>query len=406
MSLAKTLVVAFCGIGDFVFSLPHLKTIKTDSPEGFDLLTFPNGIREMTAPLQLFDHISEFVQPQKWQATSKNLPLTWAEQMRCTLQIRRQKYDRIVWPFAQTTFKKRALSFLFGGRRSYLHKGRTYWSSRSLFPREKLLAYDPTSHVVERNRSLVEALQGKSVPDLQPDLHLTPEEKMRAQKWIDQHVGSKKMAGFHIGGNLKFNQARTWKPDYFATLADWMATAYQWQPVFFCSNNTAELNLVRQVRAQMKQPSSEAVGLPLRDALALIARQTFFIGNDSSLVHLAGATDVKTLVIHGPTDPLVTGAWGRDTHAVRLNLPCSPCYEADFSNSCPGRWCLSALLPELIFSVVQSILSDAPSHVVKPPKRHDLNDPLSQTIYNNRAFQLLRSSAQENYQKRTKYFSN
>lgn len=403
--MAKTLIVSFCGIGDFVFSLPYLRTIKADSSEGFDLLTFPNGIRALADPLQLFDHISEFVQPQKWQSTSKSLVATWKEQWQCAWDIRQKKYDRIIWPFAQTTFKKRLLSFLFGGRQSYLHKGRTYWSSRPLFPRERLLPYQPTSHVIERNAALVAEL-GLSLGDkFHLDLGLSSDEKKRAQDWSREHAGQKKMVGFHIGGNLKFNSARTWKPEYFSALADYVVEKFDLFPVFFSSNSPDELAVLRSVRSAMKHASSEAVGLPIRDAAALIAEQTMFVGNDSSLVHLAGAANVKTIVIHGPTDPKVTGAWGVDTHAVRLNLPCSPCYEADFSNQCPGRWCMSALTPDKIFSLLNALFHQPADSLVRPPKHHDINVSLAQTIYNDADFRSSREAAQEDFNRRVRHFS-
>ena len=80
------------------------------------------------------------------------------------------------------------------------------------------------------------------------------------------------------------------------------------------------------------------LGIALREA-------PLFIGNDSGFAHLSAYVGVPSVVIYGPTDPLVWRPIGDEVYQVSLGLECSPC----FPDVCPERGCLdtSALLKSL-----------------------------------------------------------
>ena len=61
-----------------------------------------------------------------------------------------------------------------------------------------------------------------------------------------------------------------------------------------------------------------------------------YIGLDSGISHLASYVGVPSVVIYGPTDPIVWKPIGKKVFQVSLNLECSPC----FPNTCPERYCL------------------------------------------------------------------
>ncbi len=71
-----------------------------------------------------------------------------------------------------------------------------------------------------------------------------------------------------------------------------------------------------------------------------------FVGNDSGFAHLSAYVGVASVIVYGPTDPLVWRPIGDHVYQVSLGLECSPC----FPNVCSGRECLniSALLKSLL----------------------------------------------------------
>jgi len=81
------------------------------------------------------------------------------------------------------------------------------------------------------------------------------------------------------------------------------------------------------------------IGRSLKSAL-------LFVGLDSGISHLASYVGVPTVVVYGPTDPLVWRPVGNRTYQIRLRLECAPC----FPEVCPERICLEEdrLLKELL----------------------------------------------------------
>jgi ADP-heptose:LPS heptosyltransferase len=61
-----------------------------------------------------------------------------------------------------------------------------------------------------------------------------------------------------------------------------------------------------------------------------------FIGNDSGFSHLAGYLGVKTVVLFGPTDPIVWKPLGKNVKVLYKGLECSPC----FPKVCKEKPCL------------------------------------------------------------------
>ncbi len=93
---------------------------------------------------------------------------------------------------------------------------------------------------------------------------------------------------------------------------------------------------------------------PLWIAKAL-RQALIYVGLDSGISHLASYVGVPSLVIYGPSDPIVWRPLGKKVYQVHLGLECSPC----FPNVCEERPCLDRgsllerLLPLLDHLLVQ-----------------------------------------------------
>ena len=77
------------------------------------------------------------------------------------------------------------------------------------------------------------------------------------------------------------------------------------------------------------------------DGIPELARElnkgSLFIGNDSGFAHLSSYLGIPTVVIYGPTDPIVWKPIGAHVYQIALGFDCSPC----FPNVCEVRACLS-----------------------------------------------------------------
>jgi len=84
-----------------------------------------------------------------------------------------------------------------------------------------------------------------------------------------------------------------------------------------------------------------------------IREAELFIGLDSGLSHLSAYSGVPTVVIYGPSDPVIWKPIGEKVYQLSLELECSPC----FPHVCDTRECLNvSLLLERLIPLLDDLL--------------------------------------------------
>jgi lipopolysaccharide heptosyltransferase I len=76
----------------------------------------------------------------------------------------------------------------------------------------------------------------------------------------------------------------------------------------------------------------------LRQLVALLAGASLVVANDSGPMHIAAALGRPLVTLYGPTDPVMTGPYGRMDTVVRLDIACSPCLSRKCSHQSCLRW--------------------------------------------------------------------
>jgi ADP-heptose:LPS heptosyltransferase len=89
---------------------------------------------------------------------------------------------------------------------------------------------------------------------------------------------------------------------------------------------------------------------------ALLAVSNLYIGNDSGVSHLAGSLGVRSIVLFGPTDPVMWRPLGGKVTALCSGSQCSPCGD-ERSRGCPERICLEMITPDMVAGVVREVLT-------------------------------------------------
>lgn len=95
----------------------------------------------------------------------------------------------------------------------------------------------------------------------------------------------------------------------------------------------------------------------LRNVAHLLSASLLHIDNDSGVHHLAGALDVPSITVFGPTGP---GTWGSMTkrNFIHWGAPscASPC-GGEYMTKCTNKVCLSSVEPKDLFTSAMKILS-------------------------------------------------
>jgi heptosyltransferase-2 len=153
----------------------------------------------------------------------------------------------------------------------------------------------------------------------------------------------------------EYGPAKRWPAEHFASLAARLAD-HGWQVWLIGSPKD------RVIGAQIQRSSGArcrdlcgATGLA--EAVDLLSLAQVVVSNDSGLMHVAAALDRPMLALYGSSSPSFTPPLSPQAQVVKLDLPCSPCFQRE----CPlGHFkCLRDLAPERIFERV--------GHIVRPP---------------------------------------
>src|SRR5690606_20813459 len=85
----------------------------------------------------------------------------------------------------------------------------------------------------------------------------------------------------------------------------------------------------------------------------LMLQQDAFVAVDTGLAHLACAAGLPGVVLYGPTNPGLTGAYGRDCVTLAVDFSCAPCMQARCKYADTGETvhppCFATLSPDLVW---------------------------------------------------------
>ena len=162
----------------------------------------------------------------------------------------------------------------------------------------------------------------------------------------------KPVIGFMPGA--EYGQAKQWPAKYFAELAA-MLIKHGYQVWVLGSAKEKELGdeIVRGLRPGAYNLCGKT---ELVDVVDLIAVSQQVVSNDSGLMHIAAAMNVKVNVIYGSSTPDYTPPLTDDAEIFYKRLPCSPCFE----RTCKYRHydCLRKISPSEVFDRMLSVMKD------------------------------------------------
>lgn len=148
----------------------------------------------------------------------------------------------------------------------------------------------------------------------------------------------------------EYGPAKRWPAAYFAQLAKKLA-AEGWEAWLVGSPNDAAIG------AEIEGASGGACrnlcgATTLGEAMDVLASSRLVVSNDSGLMHVAAALGKPVIALYGSSSPAFTPPLSPDATILKLDLPCSPCFE----RVCPlGHFnCMMQLTPERVCAAARS----------------------------------------------------
>jgi lipopolysaccharide heptosyltransferase II len=280
-------------------------------------------------------------------------PAAWRDLFTTLRTVRRERFDLAVGLFGVWA----SLFALASGaplRVGYRREG---------FPSVYTLAlpgrrYRPVRHEASFCLRLARAAGGTVRPGR--DLVATPEDRSAAARLL-REAGWDGRPLVAINAGSAAGDAKRWSPEGWRGLIERLhaagaAVALVGAP---SDRSLAEAIATGLSPAPLCLAGQTSVG----ELLGVLERAALVVSGDSGPLHLAAALGVPVVAIHGPSDPRISGPRSRRAAVVRLNLPCSPCYDATYPAECPlgHHRCMRDLTSARVAGAVEPLLPLSPS---------------------------------------------
>lgn len=256
--------------------------------------------------------------------------LQWSARRAMARQLRGRFQRAIVCP---NSFKSALLPFWAGiPERVGYHGEARYGLLTRRLP-------NPDKHERPPMVSWYGALAGSGVAaDLRPRMQVASQAidvVMRAQDLQAQRY-------FVLVPGAEYGPAKRWPAAHFATLAVQLVAQHQMPVLLLGSGKDADIcgQIATTVNAAHPGACQDLAGrTSLEDAIALVACAKGMVSNDSGLMHVAAALDVRQVAVFGSSSPLHTPplsalaqvVWLKQDASYQPPLHCAPC----FARQCP-----------------------------------------------------------------------
>ena len=169
-------------------------------------------------------------------------------------------------------------------------------------------------HVIEQNHGLAaqalkDQLGGRELELIAPQLPCDPQ----AEAWAQTEIMRLGIASFALMTPAAGWGAKRWPPERFGAVAQALAR-HNLKTLVNAAPGEDDL---AQAVVDSSAGHAFVVQCSIGQLIALTRRARIFIGGDTGPLHLACAQGVSTIGLYGPTDPVRTGPFGRNTIALR-----------------------------------------------------------------------------------------
>ena len=332
-NIEKILILGPAWVGDMVLAQSLFKTLKTNRPD---------CIIDVAAPawtLPLLERMPEV--SGKIALPFKHGELAFWQRISFGRSLKNTGYSQAI--ILTNSFKSALLPWAAAipKRTSFLGEMR-YGLVNDVRPLDK----NKLKKTVERfvflgldyNQSLPQALPN-------PQLISNKNNALVALKKLGVAEPNSKILGLCPGA--EYGEAKRWSAEYYAEVANDVLKK-GWQVWLFGSGK--DMSVTMRINQLTQNQCLDLGGkTKLGEAIDLMALCDTVVSNDSGLMHIAAALNIKLIAIFGSSDPYHTPPMSRKAVIEYLGLDCSPC----FKRECPLAGdahlrCLSDIKPKQI----------------------------------------------------------
>ena len=325
---ARVLLVRLSALGDVLFALETLASLKTERPDTRVDFLVEDRFASLLQGHPQIDRLLVF--PRRRKAAMPGF----------VLNLRRRRYDVVLDLHG---ILKSALQMALTRSRNkmgYAPPGAREGADR--FYRQSVILPRPLPHRAERGYFLLRAigLQGQRAHPVLP----TPERD--TEFWAEDE---ERRVVLHPGVSA-FADFKRWPLERYGELAERLSEEGCTVAVSYGPGEEPLADAVRKRAPRVRPLDGRSLGLV---GLAAVLRKAHLtVAADTGPLHLAAATGGRVLALFGPKDPALYGPRG-DGHLLFHDVPCRPCRR----RRCASPQCVLGLTVDQVQRAVHSALA-------------------------------------------------
>jgi lipopolysaccharide heptosyltransferase II len=313
----RVLVIKFWGIGSLQLLTPAIATLRKRHPFAEITLLTLSGNAEFARGLAVFDRV----------ITLEVAGAGWLHVLtrvsRLAAELRRARYDA-VYDFEFFTRFSAVISMLSGTPKRHGFASPSVW--RGGFHTDTVM-FNRYWHVARTFRALAGGEDGRNLTgdEVKPRF-FDEHEEARAAALLERHgIGEDDIFVVLNPNAGELSLERRWPAANFIELARRWIERERWPVVLIGS--ASERAYTQGICDRVASPRcvNLAGELGTGELVALFARSSIVVSNDSGPMHLAAAIGAPTLGLFGPETPVMYGPLGLRARALYRPPACSPC---------------------------------------------------------------------------------
>jgi heptosyltransferase-2 len=360
----RILVVRLDQIGDVAMTLPFLRELRRNLPDGWITLVVSPSALNLVEKCPYVNEVllcgwegdRDFHRFQRhWRAWKLAKKKLWSKQIDLAILSRRDTdsaHGGFLAYFSRAVFRVGYSDIAFGKKPPYFRNTDCLLTH--------ILDSGSLKHEVEHSLEIIKYIGGK-VESSQMEVWLSSEDKSFAEKILKSHniQNNELLIAFALGAA---HPKRIWPLSNFVKIGRWLEREYNARVIVLGSQK--EEWLAKKVKRQMKGTVVDTVGrTTLRQAAAILRRCHLYVGNDSGLMHLSAASGIPVVEIscHAqnglpthPNSPIRFGPWGVPHRILQPKKAIPPC-----TDGCTAKeaHCIRDVTVERVKKNITDILS-------------------------------------------------
>lgn len=326
-------------VGDTVMSMPMIRSTRLHFPDARITVLAKPWVAPVFDNNPYIDHVMIY------ETSGRHKGLLGL--LRLGKDLRKHRFDLAI--LLQNAFEAAFLAYIAGipARLGYNTDGRTFLLTHPV----QIKPFHKKRHQTDYYLGI---LQGADIDtwDRELCMFVSPRSVRKAHATLyDLKIsGANKPIGINPGA--AFGTAKRWSATRFAQVSRMLKKNYDAPILVFGGPNEADLG--RKICDMAGSGCTNLCGnTTLSEAIALIRECRIFITNDSGLMHVAAGLKIPQIAIFGPTDHIQTSPLDSNSHMVRGNAECSPC----FKQECPkDHRCMNSVSVEMVYDAAISVL--------------------------------------------------